>query len=244
MRLRKEISESMGVLSAVQKCCNELNGSGCGDFRNDDDSIHLENVFLIDLCSGRGLTIALGGALHDDDNDGDNNGNGRNSSNNFFLAIDRMLPHTVPHFLVDGENRKYLSRDVMSESLFVELQEIVSEQIELGRIPILVGMHLCGVLSERAVEFFDRTPTIRGIVLSPCCLPKKHEQTKGITKFRKGKVDYKFLGSNEESGELYNYFKWSHYLKETIKRITPCVTSVMDEEMHTEKNALIVGIRK
>ena len=252
MRLRKEISESMGVLSAVQRCCNKLesNDDGCVDGSDGETTINLENVFLIDLCSGRGLTTALGGALHDDDDDdtikddkggGDSNGN---SSNNYFLAIDRMLPHTVPHFLQDGENRRYLSRDVMSESLFVELQEIVMEQVELGRTPILVGMHLCGVLSERAVEFFERIPSIRGIVLSPCCLPKKHEQKKGRTKFTKGKVEYEFLGSNKESGELYNYFKWSHYLKEKMSGVTQHVTSFTDEEMHTEKNAIVVGLRK
>lgn len=132
----------------------------------------------------------------------------------------------------------------MSESLFVELQEIVMEQVELGRTPILVGMHLCGVLSERAVEFFERIPSIRGIVLSPCCLPKKHEQKKGRTKFTKGKVEYEFLGSNKESGELYNYFKWSHYLKEKMSGVTQHVTSFTDEEMHTEKNAIVVGLRK
>lgn len=254
MRLRKEISESMGVLSAVQQCCDELKKGG-GEMddddddneiaNNDDDGIHLENVFLIDLCSGRGLTTALGGALHDDyNNDDDENSNGRKNSNNFFLSIDRMLAHTVPHFLQDGENRKYLSRDVMSETLFAELQEIVSEQLDLGRTPILVGMHLCGVLSERAVEFFERITSIKGIVLSPCCLPKKHEQKKGITKFIKGKVDEEFLGSNEESGELYNYFKWSHYLKEMVSKSTPNVKSFTDDEMHTEKNAVVVGLRK
>ena len=247
MRLRKEISESMGVLCAVQKCCDELNnsggmvveGGGAAD-KGEDDRIQLKNVFLIDLCSGRGLTTALGGALHDDYNDDDE----RNEGNNFFLSIDRMLPHTVPHFLQDGANRRYLSRDVMSESLFAELQEIVSEQLGMGRTPILVGMHLCGILSERAVEFFERIPSIKGIVLSPCCLPKKHEQKKGITKFAKGKVDYEFLGSNHENGELYNYFKWNDYLKEMTSKSTPHVRSFTDEEMHTEKNAVVVGIRK
>jgi hypothetical protein len=241
-----EISESMGVLCAVQQCCDELNNSGGAVKEEEDDRIQLKNVFLIDLCSGRGLTTALGGALHDDYNDDDDDdGNGEsNGGNNFFLSIDRMLPHTVPHFLQDGANRRYLSRDVMSESLFAELQEIVSEQLDLGRTPILVGMHLCGILSERAVEFFERIPSIKGIVLSPCCLPKKHEQKKGITKFAKGKVDYEFLGSNHENGELYNYFKWNDYLKEMTSKSTPHVKSFTDEEMHTEKNAVVVGIRK
>ncbi len=48
----------------------------------------------------------------------------------------------------------------------------------------------------------------------------------------------------QESGELYNYFKWSHYLKEKMSWVTQHVTSFTDEEMHTEKNAIVVGLRK
>ena len=43
MRLRKEISESYGVLHAVQECCMSL-GISSKDTAN---SVNLENIFLI-----------------------------------------------------------------------------------------------------------------------------------------------------------------------------------------------------
>ena len=51
MRLRKEISESYGVLHAVQECRARL---GVGEAHPQDDNVNLEDTFLIDLCSGKG----------------------------------------------------------------------------------------------------------------------------------------------------------------------------------------------
>uniref|UniRef100_A0A7S2TPF7 Methyltransferase domain-containing protein n=1 Tax=Lotharella oceanica TaxID=641309 RepID=A0A7S2TPF7_9EUKA len=39
----------------------------------------------------------------------------------------------------------------------------------------MVGVHLCGTLSEVAVREFNRNPGIRALVLCPCCMPKKAE---------------------------------------------------------------------
>ncbi len=231
VRLRKEISESYAVLHAVQKCCDSL-GMNTKDTNHVEDDINLENIFLIDLCSGKGMTTALCGVLDDS--------KGRDS-NNFYLAMDKMLPHTIPHFL-NEKQIQYLCRDVMVDEIFAEIEGIVKQQKEEhGRSCILVGMHLCGLLSERAIDLFERINDIRGLVLSPCCLPKKHEQQR--IRFTKGKPgqddDFK------ESGDLYNYFKWSHYLKERVMSSGgACTSFYTDNEMHTEKNAIIVGVRK
>merc|ERR1719253_2154851 len=65
----------------------------------------------------------------------------------------------------------------MSREIQAELAEMVRyHSSEHGRTCILVGMHLCGLLSEKAIEFFARMPEVRGLVLSPCCLPRRHEQ--------------------------------------------------------------------
>ncbi|KAL7536474.1 hypothetical protein ACHAXR_010976 [Thalassiosira sp. AJA248-18] len=173
-------------------------------------------------CSGKGITTALCGALD------------KEGSNNYFLAVDKLLPHSIPHFLHGDKQIQYLCRDIMVDEMFTELEEIVRHQTqEQGRTPILVGMHLCGLLSERAIEFFERIPEIGGIVLSPCCLPKKHEQR--TMSFSKGK---------SEDGELGIYFKWSNYLKEMVEGVVLDVRSYTDEEMHSEKNSIIVGVRK
>ena len=89
MRLRKEISESFGILHAVHECCVSL---GINAPTTDDEDIKFDNIFLIDLCSGKGITTAICGAMNGNDNDA-------NGKNNYFLAIDRMLDHTIPHFL-------------------------------------------------------------------------------------------------------------------------------------------------
>ncbi|KAL3789727.1 hypothetical protein HJC23_006720 [Cyclotella cryptica] len=159
MSLRKEISESYAVIEAVQKCCAKLSNLP----EQVGGTFELRNIFLIDLCSGKGITSALGAALYPE--------------RNFFLSIDKMLPHTVPHhFFNDEQHVSYISRDILCEEVFHELEKLVHQQTYVeGRTAILVGMHLCGVLSERAIDFFERISAIRGIVLSPCCLPKKHE---------------------------------------------------------------------
>lgn len=233
MRLRKEISESYGVLHAVQECCVSLGistNNKSASLSNSNNNINLENIFLIDLCSGKGVTTALCAAC---DVDG---------SNNYFLAIDRMLSHTIPHFLNEGKVH-YLSRDIMAEAMFAEVADIVRDQTRQGRTCILVGMHLCGLLSDRAIDFFERVSEIKGLVLSPCCLPKKIEQRR-LTGFKKGKPE-----NGAEDAELYNYFKWSDYLK---GRVEGCysggdvsdVRLYRDDEMHTEKNAIIVGVKR
>ena len=182
-----------------------------------------------DLCSGKGITTALCGAL-------DSKG-----SNNCFLAVDRMLPHTIPHFL-NAKQIQYMCRDIMPEDIIAEMAEIVRDQThEQGRTCILVGMHLCGLLSERAIALFERISEIKGLVLSPCCLPKKNERRN--SRFTKEKPE-----SGEVSAELFNYFRWSNYLKERIEEhsSTGGVSNVRlytDDKMHTNKNVIIVGVR-
>ena len=226
MRLRKEISESYGVLHAVQSCCRSLGIENSPASIDADDNINFENICLIDLCSGKGITTALCGVMD------------REESNNYFLAIDRMLPHTIPHFLNKGRVH-YLCRDVMTEQMFTEVADLVREQThEHGRACILVGMHLCGLLSTRAIELFEQTPDIKGIVLSPCCLPKRHQQ-KSIG-FEKEKPT-----GDDVSVELFQYFKWAGYLKKRTEEVSTVsdVQIYKDDEMHTERNAIIVGTK-
>lgn len=233
MRLRKEISESYAVLHAVQECCIGLGilESSTAEGKNGGD-LRFENIFLIDLCSGKGITTGLCGVLDP----------GRDS-NNYYLAIDKMLPHTIPHFL-NGDRIEYRRRDILVDAMFDEIGNIVQEQsVHYGRTCILVGMHLCGLLSERAVDLFDRTPGIMGIVLSPCCLPKRHEQHR--INFVKGKSE-----DQMQSDELFSYFRWANYLKERVAQcnssgecVPPQVRLYTDDEMHTEKNAMIVAYK-
>ena len=139
MRLRKEISESFGILHAVLDCCVQLgiivdptttttttttdititdNDNIDNDNNNSNDEcngrsynsngiVNFDNICLIDLCSGKGITTALCDALNQGRCQavGEENINSKkkkknnNNNNNYFLAIDKMLSHTIPQFL-------------------------------------------------------------------------------------------------------------------------------------------------
>lgn len=221
MKIRKEISESFAILHAVQECCTKFTGGVVSNLRN--ETICLENTFLIDLCSGKGITTALCGALFPQDNDSD-------GGNNCFLAVDRLLPEQVPHFLND-KHINYLSRDIMKQEMLVELAEIIYHQVHVkGRTAILVGMHLCGMLSEKAIEFFERIPEIKGVVLSPCCLPSKFDLFHS-TNFQKDKENDSYKG-------------WCDHLEGMLAKCdVNYLRQYVDEDMHTMKNRIIVCVR-
>ena len=147
-----------------------------------------------------------------------------------------MLSHTVPHFL-NNERVQYMCRDILSQDLLSELEDIVAYQTrEKGRTCLLVGMHLCGLLSTRAIDFFHAIADIKALVLSPCCLPTKVSQVKIGYKKEKPEVG--------EDPALFHYFKWVDYLKDHIDEKLSDVQMYRDTNMHTEKNAIIISVRK
>lgn len=225
-KLRKEISESYSILHAVQECSIRLKAVEAPSASNNTkDNLSFENMFLIDLCSGKSLTGALCAVLFPPEKE----------SNNKVLAVDKLGPHMVPHFLQDG-NTNYLSRDIMSSSFYRELEQEANHQSKVeGRTVVLVGMHLCGKLSERAIELFSGMPSIEAIVLSPCCLPKMH----------RGKGTFE----TDTSDDNASYMAWSNHLKSILEQSfsqisnTGKVNSYNDIDIHSPRNSIITGIR-
>lgn len=220
-KLRKEISESFSILHAVQECCLELGMPK----PHTATPIHFENVFLIDLCSGKSLTTVLCGVLFPPEL----------MTNNQFLGCDRLPLHLVPH-LEHLTNTQYLSRDIMGKDFFKEISNEIREQTLQGRTTILVGMHLCGVLSERAISLFLNIPSIKALVLSPCCLPKLR---KGVSRFD----DY----PKSEGEDMY--VSWSKYLRWTIEMGLKesdaiAIRSYFDTHVHSIKNSIITATRR
>jgi hypothetical protein len=225
-KLRKEISESLSILHAVQDCYLELLASKplkptC--VSTPSTTLHLENVFLIDLCSGKSLTTVLCGAFFPP----------TQQSNNEFLAVDRLPLHLVPHFMTCS-NTHYLSRDIMSKDFFKEINDEINRQTLKGRMTVLVGMHLCGVLSERAINLFSSIPSIKALVLSPCCLPKVRKGVSGFDDFEKNQHDSA-------------YVSWCKYLKWKIEVGLDDligIRSYFDPHVHSIKNSIITVTRR
>lgn len=82
-------------------------------------------------------------------------------------AIDRVDERFLPHFGAAGiSNITYLRRDVEAAGFADECSRLSED----GRT-IVLGMHLCGTLSLRALDLFRSLPNVHALVLAPCCLP-------------------------------------------------------------------------
>ena len=59
-------------------------------------------------------------------------------------------------------------------------RQLMNDVIASAPGPVAVlGVHLCGVLSLRAVQLFNDHPSCAFIALKPCCLPAKELAAKG-----------------------------------------------------------------
>ncbi len=223
-KLRKEISESYSILHAVQECWMTLKGMKKEEQTLNE--INFKNVYLVDLCSGKSMTAALCAVLFPQEN------------NNRVLAVDKLPSHMVPHYFHEG-NITYLSRDIMTAIFYRELEEAINRQAEKeGRTVILVGMHLCGNLSERAIEFFNKIQGICAIILSPCCLPKLRTRNKEKGTF----------SPSTDLNEEEKYMAWSNHLKAKIEdnsmlNALDTISNYNDVEMHSTKNSIISATR-
>ncbi len=170
-----------------------------------------------------------------------------------------MVPHcaksngaTIQQLCSDTStnNRWYLSRDIRSKIFIDDLEHQIQRHCychednftanqqqshPVRRVVFLVGMHLCGHLSTRAIELFEKISQISALILSPCCLPRAKERI-DVVKLTEGSG----LGH-----ENIMYDHWAQHLKgmvEKVKDINYC-RSFKDCYMNTNKNYLIIGCR-
>merc|ERR1712025_1213078 len=86
-------------------------------------------------------------------------------------SIDKLDPCHRPHLKgMEDHGVRYAQLDVLCGTFIEKLGEIVGQ---VGRPVAILGMHLCGQLSLRAIEAFDQLDSAMVVVLSPCCLPPK-----------------------------------------------------------------------
>ena len=80
--------------------------------------------------------------------------------------------------------------------------------------PVFVlGIHLCGILSIRAVETFNRAPKCVGLVLKPCCLPTM-EYAKKKVRWTLG--SHSFAATEVCCWGKYNKNQWQGPVKATL----------------------------
>eukprot|EP00232_Nephroselmis_pyriformis_P013222 CAMPEP_0182882932 /NCGR_PEP_ID=MMETSP0034_2-20130328/18084_1 /TAXON_ID=156128 /ORGANISM="Nephroselmis pyriformis, Strain CCMP717" /LENGTH=380 /DNA_ID=CAMNT_0025016051 /DNA_START=35 /DNA_END=1174 /DNA_ORIENTATION=+ len=199
-RMLKEFSESLPVVTRVLDYVERVElGEG-------------EQVTIIDLCSGVGyMSILLAELLA---------GSPKVAR---FVLIDYQFPllntPTQPHhinpehlnkdlFPFELTHRKY---DLKSSSVLRQIQKHI---ISRSNGPLVVlGIHLCSILSIRAVQFYNDNPRCTMLALKPCCLPpwilaqQKYVWTFGGQE----------LAAKDVAGEgKYNKGKWKGPRKETL----------------------------
>lgn len=153
--LRKEIIEAYAVVDVVEAALTtHCRGSTSPP------------AAFVDLCSGKGfLSTVL--ALE--------------FPASRVIMVDANMGIKTEH--VDTvENLTFVRADIMSAKFESELAAALGtaeaaasadSRGETRRPCVAVGMHLCGLLSPRAVELFGATALLDVLVLVPCCLDKR-----------------------------------------------------------------------
>ena len=175
------------------------------------ESMNLKTSGMVDLCAGSSLTTTMFGLMYPQSKG---------------IAVDLMNKEFAPH--LEG-NLSYLQGDIMQDGFIQKLQDRLGNDAA-----VLVGMHLCGDLSIRAIEIFTKIPQLQAIVLSPCCFPKT-----GSSRMDPDSM-YKLEAVKDETEK---YAAWSNYLLELIsKHCTNCF-SKQDTGILSSRNRLVVGYR-
>ena len=105
---------------------------------------------------------------------------------------------------------------------------------------VLVGVHLCGQLSPRAVELFAAAPALDALLLVPCCLDKRFDAT---------------LKAEARAARRDPYDAKVEQLAALMAGVCDAVSCVRDAEMRTAagtasegaaaaKNAVLIGRRR
>ena len=161
--LLKELEESILVIektiSAVEKLTEEEN----------------QKATIIDLCSGFGYTSMFLSELLP------------TSKVKRIVLIDKDFPHHSQAHCYSGDtsvgqhiNWTHLLHHAWPISLIPRKNNIKKTKREfdfiarnyLNEAPVFIlAIHLCGTLSLRACDMFNRCPSVTMIVLKPCCLP-------------------------------------------------------------------------
>ncbi|EGD81761.1 hypothetical protein PTSG_02474 [Salpingoeca rosetta] len=228
--LRKEVTETWAILEAVRAQCTRLD-------------IDIDTITLVDLCSGKSLTSALFGLEH---------------PRSRVIAVDRMPANIVPHFDENVSYiQADIMRPEFAQLLADRIQQCntnprdsadagsdvghpdagdgdssdgAPQRESTPRPAILVGMHLCGVLSLRAIELFKAIPAFRGIVLSPCCFPTR----------RSGVMTVRDSGFTDE---LDKYEFWTRHLHTAVAASAASCDTFKNPLIFSNRNNIISATR-
>lgn len=148
----REVTEAIAMLNGLHSIKAAATAVDPAD--NADDAWH-----VIDLCCGKSHVSALVGVLH---------------PAMLVTAVDRMDPKFLPHYREAGlHNVQYAQLDVLAPSFAAKVESLI--RLGRRRRVVVLGMHLCGLLSLAAINTFHALGAVHALVLAPCCLPSKSD---------------------------------------------------------------------
>jgi hypothetical protein len=144
--LKKEITEAYAALRAVRGALEDADGGGDGG----------ENLIFVELCSGRGfVSIVLASEF---------------PKSRVFM-IDNDTKMNVDHVKAFDERMTFHALDIHDAATEAFIRDLASK--DRTKTVVIVGIHLCGILSHRAIELYERISEVSCLVVSPCCLPQR-----------------------------------------------------------------------
>lgn len=201
-QLRKEISESMALVEALETAVGPAFGA---------------QWHVVDLCCGwHGVTSSLLALRY---------------PGIAVTSVDKLDPCHRPHLKgMEDHGVSYVQLDVLSGTFIARLREIVEKT---GRPVAILGMHLCGRLSLRAIEAFDQLDSAKLVILSPCCLPPKDDSSSPP-----------HLYASKDNDLQYD--AWVSHLESALSQ-TVCATASVSrscvEDILSPKNAVLWAVR-
>eukprot|EP00445_Apocalathium_hangoei_P067553 CAMPEP_0204136068 /NCGR_PEP_ID=MMETSP0361-20130328/16617_1 /ASSEMBLY_ACC=CAM_ASM_000343 /TAXON_ID=268821 /ORGANISM="Scrippsiella Hangoei, Strain SHTV-5" /LENGTH=544 /DNA_ID=CAMNT_0051089529 /DNA_START=212 /DNA_END=1843 /DNA_ORIENTATION=+ len=176
----------------------------------------LADWHIVDLCCGKALTSTLAALRHPGVR---------------VTAVDRLSRRKQPHFAEVGlASVEYARLDVLADDF---IENIVQTIEKVGRPTAVLGMHLCGRLSERAIELFQAVPVAQRCVLSPCCLPHAKDAPPALAPLYR---------SNALDSE--QYAAWGLHLKEALASQSGTVVDMVEvQDIMSIKNTVITAAK-
>ena len=138
-----------------------------------------------------------------------------------------------------GARVRYVRADVQSEVFLARLAQEV--EAAAPRPTALIGVHLCGRLSLRAVEAFSAVRGVRALVLSPCCLPKR-----SAAEADEDPALFQSLYTDGDTDTDAQYRRWGEFIEDDLRRRCPTatVTRGVAEHMKSKKRTVITALRE
>ena len=162
-RLAKELNESAPVLAKTMEYVRDI------DVRTPS-----ERVVVVDLCSGFGYLAMFLSEILPKEKVAE------------IVLVDKMWsmmnrtprPHHISWSHIYGEGDwKYdwpieLSTRKVDLKDYAQVNQMSVHLFSRWNGPFIVlGIHLCGTLSIKAVEMFNKNSNVKHLILKPCCLP-------------------------------------------------------------------------